>query len=734
VKRALLTSLFIFSILAVSTALAQESESRQIAIIISSVGDDAERDRLAYQAAVLAAEELRDSSDGIEASDDTRYTLEIRQYAAASADDAADAVEEALDDGADLIIAPLTASFREAVLSTTSDVTVLYYAADDTAPATALKIAPSLRSQIEAAANYLTDIRALTDVAVINADTTAADTGADAFVTDIGADALAIRLTHEADQTDFASDARSIRDSGAQAAFIYTLQTPGAALVIALDEVGWDGLIVSMNPPASADGILTPVIWTASADDRASREFVSDYAARWNETPGDESAAYYDAIYLAAQALRDAESLTRSALTGAEYTGVQGEYVNGVPTSIRLIELSGGDSASVEAARYTAGECVTCPDIFMADTTDEDASREAVYTFALIADTDTDTGRSIEQAVELAVREINDAGGLIGPQTVRYSLRLRTYAASTATEAAAAFGQAVQDGAGAVLGSDLNGWVLPAPFTADTVGVPYLVTATGLTSPTLATARFLLQARANDLTQARASVTYAVDTLELTQFATVVARADYGLNAARAVKDAAQATDDGEVVLSLEHAPDQSDLSNAVGQISAQRVEAVFAWTTPAALQSLLDSLAAADWNGTVFYGYLNDSLAAKLTIPDGITLYGSTPWTPQASDWGSRTFTRAYTDLYAEAPSDLSAAYYDSVHLLRRAVEAVGSAPAAVTTWLREDADFTGVQGVYTPAAYATGELTQSVQLVRVEGGLLLPADRYTVCPTLCE
>lgn len=731
-KHTLLTSLLLLALLIVSPTFGQDTEARQIAIIVASLGDDAENDRLAYQAALLAAEELRDSADGIEAADETRYTIDIRQYTAASADDAADAVDDALDDGADLIIAPIDASFRDAVVNAAPDVTVIYYATDDTAPAVALKIAPSLRSQVLAAADYLTTIRAFTEIAVINADTTAADAGADAFVTEIGADALAIRLTHEADQSDFDSDARSIRDSGAEAVFIYTLETPGNALIDSLDEVGWDGLIVSMNPPADASGLLTPVIWTANADDRASREFVADYIARWDENPATESAAYYDAVYLAAQALRESEALTRTALTGAEYTGVQGVYVNGVPDTVRLVELT--ESAPVEAARYTAGTCETCSDIFVADITETDASREAVYTFALIADTDTDAGRIIEQAAELAVREINDAGGVLGPQTVRYTLRLRTYSASTPTEAIQAFGQAVQDGAGAVLGGSLNGWILPAPFTADAAAVPYLVTATGLTSPTLATAQYILQARANDLTQARAAVTYAVNTLELTQFATIAARADYGLNAARAIKDAARAADDGEIVLSLEHAPDQTDLNNAAAQIGASDVEAVFAWTTPAALQDLLNQLGSLNWSGTVFYGYLSGDLSANLVIPAGITVYGPTPWTRQTNDWATRAFDTAYQDLYSEAPSDLAAAYYDSVHLLRRAVEAVGPLPAGVATWLREDADFIGVQGVYTPAEYATGELTQSVRIVRVENGLLLPADRYTACPVLCE
>jgi branched-chain amino acid transport system substrate-binding protein len=733
VNRVLFATLLLAFLLSTSAASAQDTESRQIAVIVSSVGSDAQRDRLAYQAAVLAAEQLRDSSDGIEASDGTRYTLDIRQYTATSADDAADAVDEALDDGADLIIAPLNASFRDTVIDNAEGVTVLYYAEDDTAPTVALKLAPALRTQIVAAADYLTTIRAFTDIAVVNADTTAADAGADSFATEIGADALAVRLTHEADQTDFASDARSIRDAGAQAAFVYTLEAPAAALVSALDEVGWDGVIVTVNPPRNADGLYAPVVWTAAADDAASREFVSDYIARWDENPADESAAYFDAIYLAAQALRDAEALTRTALTGAEYTGVQGVYVNGVPNTVRLIELGNG-AGNLEAARYADDVCTTCPSFFVADVTEEEASREAIYTFALIADTEADSGRAIEQAVELAVREINNAGGILGPQTVRYTLRLRTYEAGTPAEAAAAFGQAVQDGAQAVLGGDLNGWVLPAPFAADAAAVPYLVTATGLTSPTLAAARFLYQARANDLTQARAAVTYAVETLELTQFASVSARADYGLNAARAVRDAVRAADDGEIVLSLEHAPDQTDLSGLAAQIAAQSVEVVYAWTTPAAAQSLIDSLAAAGWQGTVFYGYLNDSLAATLTVPDGIALHGVVPWSVSALDWSSRTFAANYTDLYGEAPNDLGAAYYDSVHLLRRAVEAVGPQPLTVATWLREDADFIGVQGVYTPAQYATNELTQAVRVVRVNGGLLVDAARYSACTDLCE
>lgn len=734
VRTALLTSFLLLAFLIVSPTFGQDTEARQIAVIVSSVGDDAERDRLAYQAALLAAEQLRDSSDGIEAADETRYTIEIRQYTASSVDDAADAVSDALDDGADLIIAPLNTAFRDAVIGAARNVTVLYYASDDTAPTTALKIAPSLRSQVLAAADYLTDIRTFSDIAVINADTTTADAGADAFAAEIGTNALAIRLTHEADQTDFASDARSIRDSGAQAAFIYTLQAPSTALISALDDVGWDGLIVSMTPPAAAEGLFTPVIWTAAADDRASREFVTDYAARWNESPSPESAAYYDAVYLAAQALRQSEALTRTALTGAEYTGVQGVYVNGVPDTVRLIELGANTADISEAARYVAGACVTCPDIFVTDVSESDPSRDAVYTLALIADTDSDAGRAVEQAAELAIREINDVGGLLGPQNIRYTLRLRTYTATNAAEAVQAFGQAVQDGAGVVLGGELNGWVLPAPFSADAATIPYLVTATGLTSPTLATAQYLLQARANDLTQARAAVTYAVNTLELTQFATIVARADYGLNAARAIKTAVRAADDGEIVVSLEYAPDQTEMANAAGQLKSQNIEAVFAWTTPAALQNLLTELGATGWSGVVFYGYLNDSLAATLTIPDGITLYAPTPWTVNAPDWGSRTFVRAYTDLYAEAPSDLAAAYYDAVHLVRRAVESVGTVPSAVATWLRDDAQFIGVGGSYTPETYATGELSQTVRIVRVQNGMLVSADRYTACPVLCE
>jgi ABC-type branched-subunit amino acid transport system substrate-binding protein len=735
VNRAFLTTLLIFIVLGVPTVvLAQDTESRQIAVIVSTVGDDANRDRLAYQAAVLAAEQIADSSDGIEANDGTRYTLEVLRYTASSADDAADATRKALDDGADLLIAPLSASFRDAVIGAARNVSVLYFANDDTAPTTtALKIAPSLRSQILASANYLTAVRGFTEIAVVNADTTAAASGSDAFVNAIGSANLAIRLTHEADQTDFASDARSIRDSGAQAIFIYTLRTPATALVNALDAIGWDGVIITMTAPTSASGLYTPAIWTASADDRASRAFVKDYTARWNEAPSDDAAAFYDAVYLAAQALRQSEALTRTALTGANYSGLQGQYVSGVPDSVRLVELSNG-SGSVEAARYVGGACVTCPGFFVTDITNRTVTRDAVYTFALIADTDSDTGRSVEQAAELAVREINDAGGLIGPQNTRYSLRLRTYEASTPAEAVAAFGQAVQDGANAVLGGDLNGWVLPAPFAADAAGIPYLVSATGLTSPTLATARALLQTRANDLTQARAAVTYAVNTLELTQFATVAARADYGLNAARALKDAVRSADDGETVLSLEHTPDQTDLSALAAQIAAQNIEAVFAWTTPAGVQSLLDGLAGQQWQGVVFYGYLNDDLAAALTVPDGISLYGVTPWSTAAGDWASKTFSAAYTDLYAEQPSDLAASYYDSVHLLRRAVEAVGPQPALVARWLRETAVYTGVQGVYRPADYGTGELTQSVRVVRAEGGLLIDADRYTACPVLCQ
>lgn len=738
--------------LALSSAHAQaDTETIRVVFIAARSGADSAADAAAYAAAQQAARELNeDTEDPLEATDGTRYEIAVERVQVADGEGALDAYQDALDDDADIVLASVSTAIQDALLGRASlPIPVLYFAENDSNPAAALKLAPDVQNQIDAMADYLLDERGASSIAIINADTVTADARADAFERAIGADALALRSVHAADETDFEDVARSVRDSAADAVFVWTLDAQGRALLRALDDVGWSGTVMygdldaeftEASDPALIDGLLGPAIWNAAAVSPETRAFTAQYTAQGENPPLSESSgAYYDAIYLVAETLRRTPTLTRVNLGATSFTGVQGDYTNGRPNTVRLFEV-GPDAQWIEAARYVNATCTTCPDFFVRDTTDIDAAREVLFNIALLADqsgTTSEVGRHAQQAIELAMREINELGGIIGPQNVRYTLRLTVYDAPDAATAPTAFERAVREGANVILGPDLNSYVVPTALAADTVGIPQIATATGLTSPSLSTLQFLKQGRANDRTRAAAAVSYVTDELQLSDLALIVGRTDWGLNVQATVREAVRATEDAELVFSAEHGPELPDLSAFVPDILDSGAEAVLVWSTPASMLSLVQALAETDWRGTLVYGYaLPDlpELAGLATIPEGVRVVLPVGWWPTATDWAGRWFADRYRELFDEEPIEQAAAYYDAVHLIRRAIETVGPAPAALQGYLTADAEFIGAQGRYDPAAYDSGELTQAVTILEWRGGQLVPVARYNGCDGTCE
>jgi ABC-type branched-subunit amino acid transport system substrate-binding protein len=710
-------------------ALAQSDNTTQIiAVITAQSGADAVRDQRFLAAAQWAVAQANE--DGIEASDGTRYILEIREYSAASADSALTAFRDARDDGAVAVLGPSVVSFRDAVLAAgTPAIPLIYFARDNANPQNAVKLAGDLSDMVNAAADYWINERGYSQIAILNADTSTAQSGATAFENAARAANIAIRLEHAADETDFGSDARSVRDADADAVVLWTLDAPGAAALKALDDVGFTGDVMVMELDGGfiraagsnlSEGLYGPALWAPDAWDEQSRVFTAALSERFGSTIDDETAAYADAVSLIAEALRRSKSVTRLTLSSATIEGLSGTISALSPDTVRLFQVD-SSGAMIEAARYVGGQCVACLDTFVEDVRDASPARDAVFSVGLLM-TDDDAGRLIEQAAELAVRDINDAGGFIGPQNIRYTMRLRSYSVSTAADTAAASRQAVTDGASVVIGPDSNVQILPNAFLADTLTVPQITTATALTSASLATLQFLLQGRANDLTMARAAVDYAVNVSDIEQLAAFVIRADYGLDAQRAIRDAVRNADSGRLVLTIEHPYDAPDFPSYAAQIVASGAQGVLAWTTPAALDGLLAALAEAEWQGTIFYGYPTESVISSQVVPDGITLLGTLSWNPAGDNWATRSFSHDYQDLYGEAPNASAAATYDAIHLLRLAASEIGITPAALRTWLREDAEFNGVQGRYAPGDFDTGELAQSVWIGRLGAGY--PAD----------
>jgi branched-chain amino acid transport system substrate-binding protein len=711
------------------------AETLTVGVITSSAADTA-----ALRGALLAAGQINAGDDDDEAGiaySSSTYELEIVGYEAATRTEALDAYDEAISDGVVAVVVPSDKSLTQAILDErTPTVPLLALAADAPESTSLIAVSASADAWAVAAADYLAEERQLQRIALVSSNTTSASAGAESFREALSVSPV-LDTVVEAEASSFGGVARDIRSSRAEALFVWMLDAQSTALIAALDDIGWDGVIVvaGLSSPAAAsiqaDNVFVIASWSPAASDARSEAFYADYTAAYGEAPDASAAAAYDAVMLLADAISmvgaSASSL-RTQVRTTDLVGVQGSYVAGQTLGLRILQA--GPNA-LEAAFYDAGACVNCLDTWRADTRDASASATSIFTIGLVASTsgvNQAMGTSIEQAVRLALREINALGGVIHEGT-RYNLNVRVYDATTADEARTALQQASQDGVQIVLGPDSNAQVLNNLAALDGV---QLVSAGSAQISTVSSGD-LYQMRANDRALLEALSAYLLGTLEQTRFAFVAARTDYGLDALDAFEDLVEASDDGEVVLTLDHDLSQTDFAAYAERIAAARVDTVVVWTTQPAASALLQALEALGWQGTFAYGYLTpDFLAATQTA---LTVVGPVNWWESNGTWASQRFTQAYAERYGTQPSPQSAAYYDAVYMIATALETAGADVGAVAQALAEISQFNGVQGVYRPAAYDGGELTRSVTILRYQAGVAAAA-RYdgTTCLAGCQ
>lgn len=737
---------------ALASVSAQNLETLRVAFIGRETGSGAELDRQLYQAAVTAADQINagddDDEEGIRISSGDRYALEIVYYAADTADEVLDALDEAVDDEAVAVIGPHESDLAEALADEgTQDLPVLLGASDSPDGDNLFRLAASLEDRATAAADYLVNEQHFSRIAVLSSNTSEALDGAEIFKTAAGDDVIVADIMREADREDFTADAQTIRDADAEALFVWALDNQVKNLLSALDEAGWDGEIVfagldaAFVADAGADltaGLYGAVNWSTAAYDADSQAFVTDYQAQWNAAPPDDAASYYDAVYLLANAITDAgiePSAIRSDLASqTDYDGVQGVYDNATTDALLIVQTR-ADGSFIEVARYAEDTCQNCPDTWRADTSDETATSSETFRVGLITTLDgaaEPAGEQIEQAARLAIREINEAGGILGTNGVRYTLDLITYSAESGDAAGTAFDQAVSDGVQIIIGPDYNAQVVPNLFRAENAEVLQLVSAT-LDQVTTNSGSYVYQLRASDSTLASAAANYLTDVRGLTRFASVAVRTDYGLDGVEAFNDAVAASDDGNVVLELEHDVDATDFAALADQIVNANVEAVAVWSSQPATSALISELEARNWDGVLVYGYLTPDFVNTVG-ETAFEIVGPVNWWTNAGDWLSQDFANRYAARYGEAPIPQAVSYYDAIYLIAGGLDESGS--SGLLSWLSGLESFTGVGGTYSPESYGTGELTRSVLILDVQGGTVSEAARYNdaVCVVGCE
>jgi branched-chain amino acid transport system substrate-binding protein len=726
-------------------------DTLRIGFIGRQSGRGAELDQQLYQSAVTAVDQINagddDDETGVRAANGERYNLEIVFYGADSAADAVDALQDAVNDDAIAILGPHDSEHAQAVADAGTQGLVLISGAVDAPSGTNnFRAAATHDEWAQAVADYLVDERHLTRIAVLSSNTDEALAGTDAFRTAAGADTIVMDVVREADEEDFSEDVQTLRDDAADALFVWALDAQMIALLETLRATNWDGVVVFAGLDAGfidaagaegTAGIYGPAAWNAAAYDARSQAFAQDYAAQWGIAPPDAAAAYYDAVYMIERAIADAgidASTIRTDLSSQDYAGVQGAYDNAQTDALRIMQAQ-PDGSLIEAAQYADAACLNCADLWWADSSATTVTTTVTLRIGLIASLDgaaESIGVQIEDAARLAIREINDAGGVVAPNSTRYLLDLVTYNATDSATAEAAFAQAIDDGVALVIGPDTNAQVMPNAFRAENAETLQLVSAT-LDQIELNSGGYLFQMRATDAALADAAARYLVDVRERTRFASLAVRTDYGLDAAEAFDDVVSASDDGEVVLSLEHDVDTTDFAAIADQLLAADVEAIGVWSPQPSAAALIAELNARAWEGVLVYGYMTPSFATTLGSTS-FEIAAPVNWWADAQDWVGSAFAAQYQARYGDAPLPQAAAYYDAVHLIGRGLDEAGT--SGLRTWLADLDQFVGVQGSYRPDAYGSSEMSRNVALLSLHDGALSVIARYDdgVCLIGCE
>ncbi len=339
---------------------------------------------------------------------------------------------------------------------------------------------------------------------------------------------------------------------------------------------------------------------------------------------------------------------------------------------------------------------------------------------------------SITRGAQLAVDEINNAGGTRGADGTFFRLELivqPTAGGTALPNAAANLNQATII---AALGPESSSEVLNNLATLQGLNVPILTPAINDSILINDTTDRIFRSRASQILQGQALALYLINDQGRRSIGVVQLDID-STDSVIGFISSAQSL--GVVPQTLLLQTRVTDLATTIIQ---NNLEAAVVYGEAQLAAELLRTLREAGWDGVLAYdGFANAVFrnAVSPALLNGILSTMTWPFT--ARDASSDRFLANYVRAYGEIPNAVSAAAYDSITLLAAAI----ALPGDLQSNLRALDNIQGVQGVLRPAVLSAGETSNSVAVVqlnafgspqvaaRYAGGVRLP-DEGAVVP----
>lgn len=775
---------------------AQERETLILALLSSGAESDVVSSRHFVQGAQLALEIV--NSGGVRgparaadnatptpnARRNTIYTFSLQTRSAATQTEMRTALQASVEAKPVALIGPQVASLLDNNLDLANTNRILHLVALPSEPAGVsnafiMRMRSSNENLARDLGNYLTTQRFFRVIGTASdnsargrADLAAFERAARPTGTAATAVRLAPAVTYDQTATDLSAQAKALYDENPEAIAIFGTPQTAAALVRALRDRGYAGVIAygsaegnlsefTNRGGSAVANVIVPLIWHPDAQDGGSNRFREAYRARFGELPTAESVLGFDSVAAVAAAVEisggSPQAIRDTLATSGAIGGLQGVYNPSLFSGTGTTNLRAIDSAilfrltaegkGIEESRYSGGFCSRrCADTRFQNLTAPNAPTATATRTVSIAflapqtGLDGEIGRRALRGAQLAVNQINSQGGIAAPNGVRITLDLRDFNTTSAEQFGVTARSLLTTAPPiAILGPTLTGMALPNLNLAPNARVPQFVTGTAAVLSNNDPTRFVFQLRPADATWATALASYLVDIRGYTRLAVSAATTTYGQDSVAAftgVVTRFRDLTDARIVASTSHTVTATDFTAEAQTLLAADPEVIAIWSAPNAAAALIKALRAAGYTGEIAYGALENPDFLQAMGEDGMDgLLGVTSWFAGAQDVASAEFVRNYRATYGELPDSHAVAYYDAVYMIANAVKNGG--PAAVQPFIAQLPRFAGVQGEYRPAVYNNGQLSATVFIVRADAqGELSELARYegAICINGCR
>lgn len=283
-------------------------------------------------------------------------------------------------------------------------------------------------------------------------------------------------------------------------------------------------------------------------------------------------------------------------------------------------------------------------------------------------------GERMQQAVQMAVDEYNEAGGILGGRKIELLVEddqtLQDMAVTCVEKLAA-------EGVVGIVGPHRSTNALAVEATVAETGVPLF---TGGTSPSISNLGndYLFRNRASDVIFASAAAAYAVDELGAKKIGMLYNSDDYGTGAETVVKEYCAAN--GIDYVSDGHNTGDTDFTAQITKMSMENIDALIIWTHDAEL--------AIHTRQIYELGLECDVISSPgITMKQVIDMceaeyiegwYGVTDYISTSSDENVVKFDTNFKERYGINTELYSASYYGAAVCLIEAIDAAGTTDRA--------------------------------------------------------